>query len=157
NLFGASAKPLLFLSVVLGELAFYVGTWRTLAWRLSHENVARIAFAAALATSAGLLVFSVLLVLFTQATLGSDTSWPAYTAVTVLSSGLYAGVAAFIAIGQNVATQQESDARRSFISVLPVLMLGGIASIIVGKVLLNSTGGGVQATHAGEPTPEVTP
>src|SRR3954447_27088313 len=82
GVFGPAAKPLLFTSVLLGNLAFYVLLWRTITQRFPTWSLGRTIAAAIVASAAILLVFSVALILLTPAELGSRTTWQAYFGAT---------------------------------------------------------------------------
>src|SRR5215210_4264305 len=85
GVFGPAAKPLLFTSVLLGKLAFYVLLWRTVTERFSDWNLLRIIGVATAASVVILLTFSFALILLTPAELGSATTWPQYIGVTLLT------------------------------------------------------------------------
>jgi DMSO/TMAO reductase YedYZ molybdopterin-dependent catalytic subunit len=161
DLFGAGAKPLLFLSVVLAQLLLFVVIWRP-ASQLLQRSLLRGILRATIAPTLVLLLASLAMIQFSEAKLGSRTGWPEYLAVTLLSCGLYALVAA----GFMMATQQPADSaarseadafgRRRAVALLPVLGLGAVASYIIARALKGSTGGGVQVSTAGRETPELT-
>lgn len=161
GIFGPAAKPLLFLSVLLGKLAFYVLLWRTVTERLALWSLIRKAAVAAIASAAILLSFSVVLILLTPAELGSRTTWPAYIGVTLLTSATFALIAgAYLALTTPLEfeTLEARDASRRAVMVrLPALMLGVIASVVIVRRLMETTGGGSQRSHFGRETPEVTP
>src|SRR5262245_29618848 len=86
GVFGPAAKPLLFTSVLLGKLAFYVLLWRTITHRFESWSLSRTVGVATVAATAILLTVSVVLILLTPAELGSRTTWPAYIGATLLTS-----------------------------------------------------------------------
>src|SRR4051794_5257812 len=99
GVFGPAAKPLLFTSVLLGKLAFYVLLWRTITQRFATWSLGRTVGVAIVAATASVLAFSVLLILLTPAELGSNTSWPAYIGATLLTSATFAIIAgAYVAM-----------------------------------------------------------
>src|ERR1051325_11882855 len=71
GVFGPAAKPLLFTSVLLGKLAFYVLLWRTLRERFESWSLSRTVGVATVTAAALLIAFSVALILLTPAELGS--------------------------------------------------------------------------------------
>jgi DMSO/TMAO reductase YedYZ molybdopterin-dependent catalytic subunit len=162
GVFGPAAKPLLFLSVLLGKLAFYVLVWRLVTQRFGADwNVPRVTVAATLLCTAVLLAFSVLLILVTPAELGSRTTWPTYIGVTLVTSLTFAVVAgAYVALTTPVeyeSLEARAASRRAAMVRLPALMLGAIASVVIVRRLIDTTGGGSQRSHFGRETPEVTP
>jgi DMSO/TMAO reductase YedYZ molybdopterin-dependent catalytic subunit len=162
GVFGPAAKPLLFLSVLLGKLAFYVIVWRLITTRLWPQwSTTRFIGAATLVSTGALVLFSVLLVLLTPADLGSRTTWPAYAGVTLFTTGVYAliaGAYTALAVAPEYESLQAPEAsRRAVMLRLPALMLGAIASVVIVRRLIDTTGGGSQRSHFGRETPEVTP
>jgi DMSO/TMAO reductase YedYZ molybdopterin-dependent catalytic subunit len=161
GVFGPAAKPLLFTSVLLGTLAFYVLLWRTVTQRFPEWGITKTIGVATCASATILLSFSVLLILLTPAHLGSATTWPAYIGTTLLTSATFALIAgAYVA--SNVPSEFETlkprgASRRGFMLRLPPFFLGAIASVVIVRRLIDTTGGGSQRSHFGRETPEITP
>src|SRR3954469_21512617 len=65
GVFGPAAKPLLFTSVLLGKLAFYVLLWRTITHRFPEWSLGRTIGVTIVAAAAIVLSFSVVLILLT--------------------------------------------------------------------------------------------
>jgi DMSO/TMAO reductase YedYZ molybdopterin-dependent catalytic subunit len=165
SLLGASGKPLLFITVILAQVGLYLLAWLWASSRARDgSDLLRRAAVAAVAAFAAMMVVSGALVLFTEADLGSRTSWLQYGLVAAVTSLLYAGSAGLAAVGLDAAASRESEvqpseadtSRRAFLLRLPVLALAAGAVLVIGRKVLNSTGGGARATRNGEPTPEVT-
>jgi len=161
GVFGPAAKPLLFTSVLLGKLAFYVLLWRTITQRFAAWSLGRTVGVAIVAATASVLAFSVLLILLTPAELGSNTSWPAYIGATLLTSATFAIIAgAYVAMSTPAefeTLEARAASRRAVMVRLPALMLGLIACVVIVRRLKDTTGGGSQRSHFGRETPEVTP
>src|SRR6185295_9967641 len=90
GVFGPAAKPLLFMSVLLGKLAFYVLLWRTITQRFPMWSLSRTVGVATVSSALILLAFSVALIVLTPAELGSRTTWPAYAGATLLTCATFA-------------------------------------------------------------------
>lgn len=161
GVFGPAAKPLLFTSVLLGMLAFYVLLWRTVTQRFPQWSLTRTVGVATVAVAAILLTFSVVLILLTPAELGSATTWPAYIGTTLLASATFAFIAgAYLALTTPLeyeTLEARAASRRAVMVRLPALMLGVIASVVIVRRLIDTTGGGSQRSHFGRETPEITP
>jgi DMSO/TMAO reductase YedYZ molybdopterin-dependent catalytic subunit len=159
---GPAGKPLLFVSVLIGEAVLYLIAWR-LASRLSFARDNPVALVAAAGGSAGLVRIAVtaILIALTVAGLGSDTTWLEYGLVTFLTAGLGAAVAAALALPSpdlpdGVPRAAAGPSRRELLLKLPVLAAGAAALVLVARQVIRTTGGGAQTSHAGKETPEVT-
>jgi DMSO/TMAO reductase YedYZ molybdopterin-dependent catalytic subunit len=157
KVFGALGKTLLFTSVLLAQVALFVAAWR---WpRRQAIPVLKQAVIAAAIVAAVVLVLTAALVALTPAGLGSHTAWPQYVAVTLFASAVYAAVTLTLeTLPQAAPVGVDSPAgpgRRRFIAAVPLLLLGG-AVIIIGRQIVKTAGGGVQAARAPGPTPEIT-
>jgi DMSO/TMAO reductase YedYZ molybdopterin-dependent catalytic subunit len=161
GIFGELAKPLLFLSVLLGKLAFYVLLWRFVMRRFESWSLTRRMSVAVVACTVILSVFSAVLILLTPAELGSRTSWPVYLGVTLLTSTAFALVA-----GGHVVLAKpheygplgtSNSSRRQLILQIPELALAVLSIGVIVRHLRDTTGGGSQRSHFGRETPEVTP
>src|SRR3954469_12007221 len=100
GVFGPAAKPLLFTSVLLGKLAFYVLLWRTVTQRFGTSwSFGRYVAVLTVSASTILVFVSAVLILTTPAALGSSTTWPAYIGTSLLTSATFAIVAgAYLAL-----------------------------------------------------------
>ncbi|HEY7268653.1 MAG TPA: hypothetical protein VH951_02380, partial [Dehalococcoidia bacterium] len=159
---GPAGKPLLFATVVIGEVCVYLIAWRIAAGRFAARGPAALAgVAAAIATLVRLGVTAILLLL-TVATLGSQTGWLEYSAVALLSSALFALTATALALPPEellrrpAADSQPDRARRDMLLRLPVLAMGAGALFLIARQVFRTTGGGAQASHPGKPSEEVT-
>ena len=161
SLFGAVGKPLLFLTVLALELLLYALAWRLLGARVGRERGLLAGLATGALLAAALLVLAGLaLAGLPETGLGSQTTAAEYVLVTLFASLLYAAVAglyAASAVETPAGEVASSPSRRALLGRLPALALGGAAAILIGRGLLKSVGGGARASHAGKPTPEVTP
>jgi DMSO/TMAO reductase YedYZ molybdopterin-dependent catalytic subunit len=165
GVFGPYGKALFFLSVLIAQLAVHALIWariRLLAVDAGTSTV-RLALGSALAATLAMLAVSALLIVATDATLGTQTSWLEYAFATAMTSGLYASVAGLQALGRSPQPGGEADggyadeSRRRFLARIPGLALGGLALLVIADVLRDAAGGGVQRSRRGQPTPEVTP
>ncbi len=163
--FGHYGKVLFFVSVLAGELALYAGAWfglRRFGGRWS-ESVLRVAGAAAGLTALALLIATEVLILVTSTKLDRGTGWPEYAFATLLFSLLYASVTGMQSLsagpiaGELPADERRRESRRRFLERVPGLALGGLALLVIVRVLRDTAGGGVQRSRSGELTPEVTP
>ena len=163
--FGHYGKVLFFVSVLAGELTLYAGAWfglRRFGGRWS-ESVLRVAGAAAGLTALALLIATEVLILVTSTKLDRGTGWPEYAFATLLFSLLYASVTGMQSLsaapiaGELPADERRRESRRRFLERVPGLALGGLAMLVIVRVLRDAAGGGVQRSHSGELTPEVTP
>ena len=132
-------KPLLFLTVVVGELAAGVAAWRVAERVVAGANLLRRDLIASATFALGLVLFTVALVLTTAADLGSQTSWFSYVLAILVSSAVY---------GLVTSTLVEADAgvesdRRGLLLRLPVLVLGAASFYLVGSRILGATIGGL--------------
>jgi DMSO/TMAO reductase YedYZ molybdopterin-dependent catalytic subunit len=162
--FGHYGKVLFFVSVLVGELALYVGVWfglRRYARRWT-DSILRIAATAAAVSGLTLLVVTELLILVTSTKLGRGTGWFEYAFATALFSGLYASIAGLQSLGVAPLPEDRTpddgrrESRRRFLERIPGLALGGLALIVIVRVLRDTASGGVQRSRSGEPTPEIT-
>src|SRR3954451_25007281 len=86
GVFGPLAKPLLFTSVLLGKLAFYVLLWRTVTQRFGTSwSFGRYVAVLTVSASTILVLVSAALILTTPAALGSSTTWPWYVGTSLLT------------------------------------------------------------------------
>ncbi len=154
---GPVGKPLLFTSVILGELALYVVVWQLLALRT------KVVFAAGAAWLA-LMVATAALIVLTKAQLGSHTTWLEYGLLTAARCAVF-GVVATTTMITLLPTREpepatagaEAPSRRRFLGALPILT-AGLALYIVARQVLKTSHGGVQSSGpTGDPTPEITP
>ena len=162
GVFGPAAKPLLFTSVLLAKLAFYVLLWRAVTQRFGTSwSFWQYVGVLTVASSAVLLLVSALLIVTTPAALGSSTTWPAYIGTSLLTSATFAFVAgAYLALTTPLeyeSLEARAASRRAMMVRLPAVLLGAVASVIIVRRLIDTTGGGSQRSHFGRETPEVTP
>jgi DMSO/TMAO reductase YedYZ molybdopterin-dependent catalytic subunit len=158
--FGPYGKALFFFSAMLGQLVVYVIVWmRIRRYAGANAPTARVAIGAGLAVAVIFLVSAVVLISVTTATLGRYTGWLDFTFATLMFSGIYASVAGLQSLGglSDREGTVDSQSRRRFLTRIPGVALGGLAILVIGRALHDASGGGVQRSHAGEPTPEVTP
>jgi DMSO/TMAO reductase YedYZ molybdopterin-dependent catalytic subunit len=160
-LLGAFGKPLLFASVLLGQLALFAFAWRQRDRFAARFTPAQTIAIAAVFTFIVLTGISAAFVLATVAGLGSRTTWTEYLLVTAVASsvfGLVGGISEmFPASMPTPSWSPRRDRRREFLAQLPGLVIGGVAFLVIGRFLLKTVGGGVQAgSSRGVPTPEVT-
>jgi DMSO/TMAO reductase YedYZ molybdopterin-dependent catalytic subunit len=152
SIFGPDGKPLLFLSVLLGELALFLVAWR-LSGTLRLAVTGQVILASAVAWAA-LMLASLALVAFTEAKLGSAGDWLRYGLVGVaacLTYGTFSGLVS----ESSARAPVEPDARRAFLLRLPVLLLaGGAIGVALRHLSFGSSGAMVDTV--GQPTPEVT-
>ncbi|HLF72486.1 MAG TPA: molybdopterin-dependent oxidoreductase [Dehalococcoidia bacterium] len=156
RLFDSAGKPMLFASVLIGEVLLFAVAWR-LASRLPTRGRA---FVTAEACAVLLLLTTLLLVAITDAGLGSRTTWPEYTIVTLAIAAAYALVAGGIELADTTtagaADLAPNASRRQLLVKAPAILLGAGAVYVIGHQFLKSTGGGVKSHRDGEATPEVT-
>lgn len=152
---GALGKPLLFASVLAGQLLLFLLVWR-LAWRAglqTPQTVALTAFAVFLILAS--LTFLVDLV--SVARLASSTSWAEYLLANGLACGVFALVSLVSVLPASPLPTQAEESRRQLLTALPGLALALAATAVLGRQVLRAAGGGVQVSYAGKETPEVTP
>lgn len=162
GVFGPAAKPLLFTSVLVGKLAFYVLIWRTITQRFGESwSFTRMVGVLTLTSSAILLVVSAALIVTTPASLGSSTTWPAYIGTSLLTSATFAFVAgAYLALTtplDHESLDARNASRRALLLKLPTVALGLLAVGIIVRRIKDTTGGGAPRSHFGRETPEITP
>ncbi|HEX5370565.1 MAG TPA: molybdopterin-dependent oxidoreductase, partial [Dehalococcoidia bacterium] len=161
--FGPYGKVLFFVSVLVAELLLYADVWVTLRRFRRADSVLRVAVAAAAISWLVLVVATELLILLTSAKLGHGTGWAEYAFATALFSLLFASITGVQALsaapitGELPIDERRRESRRRFLERVPGLALGGLALLVIVRVLRDTAGGGVQRSSSGEPTPEVTP
>ena len=159
ELFGAFGKPLLFLSVMLGQMTVYAIAWRY-GRRQAPESLHVGGVVAALLAFVVFIALSVFMIVLTAADLGSRTSWFVYTQATLLASVVFALIAgmseAFPANVQPSDTDAAINPRRIFLAQVPGFVAGGLSLLVMARFFLDATGGGPRGYVRGQPTPEVT-
>jgi hypothetical protein len=164
GVFGPYGKALFFASVLVAELLFYVVVWLQLRRASGDRKEASlsVAMGSALVVTAGLLGASAVLIALTDASLGTQTGWLEYAFATLMTSVLYAAVAGLQSLGFGSGTDDGSDeyyeneSRRRFLARIPGLALGGLALLVIVRVINETAGGGVQRSRRGQPTEPVT-
>ena len=158
ELFGGFGKPLLFLSVMLGQVTIFA-----IAWRYGRKYASGLQDGAVFAALLSFVVISALsmfMILVTAAELGSRTSWFSYLVATLLASMIFAMVAAVSeAFPANVASygsRSVAGARRAFLAQVPGFVVGALSLVVMARFFLDATGGGARGYVRGQPTPEVT-
>jgi DMSO/TMAO reductase YedYZ molybdopterin-dependent catalytic subunit len=159
SIFEEAGKPLLFVSVLLAELAVYVLAWALVGARVHSRYGVLASFAvSAVLPAACLLVVSAALVALPETSLGSETSWPGYAIAALIASISYALVVGLFTSAQAGAPSDAAadDSRRALLLRLSAAALGGVAIVFTGREVLRSSHGGVQSSNEGKPTPEIT-
>ena len=153
------ARPLLFISVTIGQLAVYLAVWRRTATLTSYIGGIAVREFAAVLISAGAFIAATAIVgrLF-DAGLGSATSWPEYVLVTLLCSIVFVLITRSLeAWDASISGAPADSSRRLFLGKGPALAIGIVGLYVVGAQVLNTRKGGTQqGAHPGRPTPEVT-
>jgi DMSO/TMAO reductase YedYZ molybdopterin-dependent catalytic subunit len=162
SLFGPAGKPLLFASVVIGEICIYLIAWRLAAVRIATRSPMALIGAATFISFAVRMAATIALVLFTVASLGTETGWLQYGAVALLTSGLFAATAGALALPaepvseRRTATEASAKGRRDLLLRIPVFVAGAAALGLIARQVLRTAGGGAQTSHPGQPSEEVT-
>jgi DMSO/TMAO reductase YedYZ molybdopterin-dependent catalytic subunit len=160
GVFGPYGKALFFLSALLAQLAAYVVVWMGVRrYAGTDTDTPRVAIGSGLIIAALFLVVAFVLISITTASLGSYTGWGDFTLATLLLSAVYASVSGLQSMGglSDREGTVESQSRRRFLTRIPGVALGGLALLVIGRAIHDASGGGVQHSRSGEPTPEVTP
>jgi DMSO/TMAO reductase YedYZ molybdopterin-dependent catalytic subunit len=153
------ARPLLFLSVVVGQAFVYLAVWRrTEGIRRYLLGLNARELTALVASAAVFVVLTILLGAFFDAPLGSSTSWPEYILVTLLCALVFVLVSRALEAWDASMTGAPVDpSRRLFLGKGPAVAIGIFAIYVVGAQVLSTRKGGTeQGAHPGEPTPEIT-
>jgi DMSO/TMAO reductase YedYZ molybdopterin-dependent catalytic subunit len=159
GVFGPYGKALFFLSALLAQLLAYVVIW---AWLRRYAGAsaptARVAIGVGLLTA---LLFVGAALLFTAVTTATlrDTSWSEFALATGLLSAIYSGVSSLQSFGvaHDAGTTAANESRRRLLTLIPGVALGGLALLVIGRALQDASEGGVQSSHSGAASPEVTP
>lgn len=153
------ARPLLFATVILGQIIAYAASWRLTSVLQREDGLPLRQAAAALVSFAAIAVFTLLLGLVFDAGLGSQTTWPEYLLVVAGCAAVFAIAAAAVEAWTAGAGREPKDARRRLLlGKGSAVAAGAIAVYVLGaQVLQTRKGGTEQGAHPGEPTPEVTP
>ncbi|MFQ5878647.1 MAG: molybdopterin-dependent oxidoreductase, partial [Dehalococcoidia bacterium] len=172
---GANGKPLLFLGVLLGQLAVYTLTSVVVAyavWRRRGEDqrqsadllrhVGPFGLQAVLTTGVFLLA-SLILISSTAAEMPSRTGWHEYALATLGLAALYAAVAEALRTllsqprrEERAAVGERALSRRRFLRLAGGYALGLAAAVFIGRQVVERMGGGAQRSYVGRPTPETT-
>ena len=152
GVFGPYGKALFFVSVLAFQLLLYVVVWMQLrrVTNAARPAVLSVAIAAALLSTAALIGISIILIVATDASLGSETGWLEYAFVTAMASVLYAALAGIQTLGLGAGADDGSEAyyedesRRRFLTRIPGLAVGGLALVVIGRVVRDAARGGVQ-------------
>lgn len=155
RLFQELARPLLFLSVLAGQLIIYIASWRITA--LIRSPAARGIVVFALCASVMILITAALGSLF-DAGLGTATSWPEYVMATALCSAVFVVSTRVLEVWDtSVAGGLADPGRRIVLGKAPAVVVAVVGVYVVGARLLDSRKGGTrQGAHPGKPTPEIT-
>lgn len=178
---GSDGKPLLFLGVLIVQVAVYASLWMNATpplrrwWgeRRPEAGIAVDAAALILASASIFLVASAILIAATDAELPSRTNWGAYTLGLLAASAVFALVTAVLAaLAPQPSEARPSDeqpaqpqlldvpadpSRRRFLRSAGGLAVGAVAAVFIGDQVVGRRGGGAQRSYAGVPTPEITP
>ncbi|MEE9276880.1 MAG: molybdopterin-dependent oxidoreductase [Dehalococcoidia bacterium] len=178
---GSDGKPLLFLGVLIVQVAVYASLWMNATpplrrwWgeRRREAGIAVDAVALILASASIFLVASAILIAATDAELPSRTSWGAYTLSLLAASAAFALVTAVLAaLAPQPSDARPSDvqpaqpqpldvpadpSRRRFLRSAGGLAVGAVATVFIGNQVVGRRGSGVQRSNTGMPTPEITP
>ena len=160
GIFGPYGKALFFVSALLAQLAVYVVIWmRVRRYAGAGAETARVAVGSGLVVSFVFLAVAFVLISATTATLGQYTGWLDFGFATLLFSAIFASVAGLQSLGGLADSEgsAESQSRRRFLTRIPGVALGGLALIVIGNAIRDTSGGGVQRSRSGEASPEVTP
>jgi len=164
GVFGPYGKALFFVSVLGFQLLLYVVVWMQLrrVTNAARAAVLSVAIAAALLSTAVLIGLLVALIVTTDASLGSETGWLEFAFVTAMASVLYAAIAGIQTLGLGAGADDgteayyEDESRRRFLTRIPGLAVGGLALVVIGRVVRDAARGGVQRSTRGQPTQPVT-
>jgi len=153
------ARPLLFISVAIGQLFVYLVAWRRTAGMRRH--VAGIASREVVAVLVPTFIFVIATVFFDrllEAHLNSATSWPEYVLVTLFCSIAFVLITRTLEAWDASITGAPVDpSRRLFLGKGPAVAVGILGIYVLGTQVIDTKKGGTQqGAHAGEPTPEVT-
>jgi DMSO/TMAO reductase YedYZ molybdopterin-dependent catalytic subunit len=153
------ARPLLFISVTIGQLAVYLAVWRRTAGLTSYiGGIATRELAAVLISAAAFIAAPAVIGTLFDAGLGSATSWPEYVVVALFCSLVFVLISRSLeAWDASISGAPVDSSRRLFLGKGPALAIGIVAVYVVGAQVLNTRKGGTQqGAHPGRPTPEVT-
>lgn len=154
------ARPLLFVSVTIGQLAVYLVAWRRTAGLHSHvAGIASRELTAALIPTAVFVFATVLFDQLLDAHLNSATSWPEYVLVTFFCSIVFVVITRMLeAWDATISGAPVDSSRRLFLGKGPAVAVGILGLYVVGSQVLNTKKGGTdQNAHPGVATREITP
>ncbi|MGE0687778.1 MAG: molybdopterin-dependent oxidoreductase [Dehalococcoidia bacterium] len=154
------ARPLLFVSVIIGQLAVYLAVWRRTAGLRSHvAGIASRELAAALISAAIFVIATILFDQLLDAHLNSATSWPEYVLVTLFCSIVFVVITRMLeAWDASISGAPVDSSRRLFLGKGPAVAIGILGLYVVGSQVLNTKKGGTgQNAHPGVAAEEVTP
>lgn len=153
------ARPLLFVSVLLAQLAVYVSVWRRTEGIDGHVwGVPKRELTAALVAAGVFVAATVLIGVFFDAELGSSTSGTEYVLVTLFAAIVFALTSRALEMWDaSISGAPADSSRRLFLGNGPAVAIGILAVYVVGTQVLNTRKGGTQqGAHPGKPTEEIT-